>query len=164
MANAAHAPQSAEQTPERPETHTHPQQPSGGLPETHHRAVKVSASARELRDAVAKLRKHAKAAPSGPWTCVPRYRKGTEHLTQVELHQPTAPGDAPRQRTYRPTYLPEVVYTALMHPGVGIKLAKLLDTRLWIAENDPGAFGTDTDKTALSIARLINNGPEAVTS
>lgn len=47
----------------------------------------------------------------------------------------------------------------LMNPALGPVIAELLDERLWIAENDPGAGGTTTDMAAYKLARLINERP-----
>ncbi|MFB7738285.1 hypothetical protein ACFC08_28635 [Streptomyces sp. NPDC056112] len=63
-----------------------------------------------------------------------------ETLDEIDAPKPTAP------------------YIAVMHPGVGAALVDLLEARAWIAENDPGAFGTVTDTAALAVARAINGG------
>lgn len=46
-------------------------------------------------------------------------------------------------------------YIAAMDPALGRAVADLLEARLWIAENDPGSFGTATDTAALALARAI---------
>ena len=113
--------------------------------------------ATELRNAANKLRRLAKNAPTGPWTCVHRYRKNSKHIAHSEVHQPSG-----AQRLYRPGQAAEAEYIAAMDPAVGALLAQLLK-----AEADVVAARTAQDGTEdyaldygsghlLNIARLIN--------
>lgn len=128
----------------------------------------MTSPADELRAAVAKLRALATAATPGPW------RDHDTHLGQYGHTATVLSGE--RNTTDLRAWLPsmsqdswdetrnvwaDAAYIAAMHPGIGVELAKLLEAQLWIAENDPGSFGTVIDKLALSIARLIN-GTEGV--
>lgn len=124
----------------------------------------------ELRAAVEELRRLATAATPGPW------RDHDTHLGQYGYAATvlSGKGNDTDLRAWLPSMSNEpwdearnvwadAAYIAAMHPLVGVALAKLLEAQLWIAENEPGSFGTVTDKLALTIARIIN-GTETETA
>lgn len=117
----------------------------------------------ELRAAAEKLRALATAATPGPW------RDHDTHLGQYGYAATVLSGEGNDTdlRAWLPSMSqtpwdqtrnawPDAAYIAAVHPLVGLALVKLLEAQLWIAENDPGSFGTVTDKIALTIARHIN--------
>ncbi|MCX4885914.1 hypothetical protein [Streptomyces sp. NBC_00847] len=121
----------------------------------------------ELRAAAEKLRTLATAATPGPW------RDHDTHLGQYGYAATVLSGEGNDTdlRAWLPSMSqtpwdetrnawPDAAYIAAMHPSVGTELAKLLEAQLWIAENEPGSFGTVTDKIALGIARIINGTEE----
>lgn len=112
----------------------------------------------ELRAAADKLRRLAKNAPAGPWTCVHRYRRNSEHIAHSEVHQPSG-----AQRLYRPGQTAEAEYIAAMNPSVGALLANLLDVEADVVAARTAQDGTE-DYAAdygtnylLDMARLINS-------
>lgn len=126
----------------------------------------------ELRDAVAKLRKHVKHATDGPWVTSsvwsPRATSTSAvyshaHLTGTVESEVVASG---RIRSgYGGIREPwNAEYIALMQPAVGAALADLLELEAdvfaaRIAEYGSDEFAVDGGGDyALTIARLINGG------
>jgi hypothetical protein len=111
--------------------------------------------AEELRAAHAKItgRLADPELTQGPWLSL-------DHGDRLLRDQPGDEDNAPIYVVNEPmTNGANSHWIELMHPGVGRVIADLVAERLWIAENDPGAFGTTTDTAALNLARLINERP-----
>jgi hypothetical protein len=110
----------------------------------------------DLRTAAAKIRKLATAdgVPPGPWTTTPRYRKGTNAIVQYDVYKPPLPGSNTRGHKAIHPSRTDALYSAAMHPDVGLALADWLDS----AAEDAEQIGPD--HRALAVARAINGGEQ----
>ena len=136
-------------------------------------------AADELRTAATRIRELATAdgIPPGPWTITPRYRKGTKTVVQYDMHKPPPPGsNTPGLKVIHPSRT-DALYSAALHPGVGLALADWLDeeagrraasvvaaVEIWGNAEHPDAVAWLTtglgkgSAPALALARLINTG------
>lgn len=115
-------------------------------------------TADELRTAAAALRALATAdgVHPGPWTITPRYRKGTDVVVQYDVTKPPLPGsNTPGFKAIHPART-DALYSAAMHPGVGLALADWLDYEADLM--GPGSERRGRTKHALAVARAINGG------
>jgi hypothetical protein len=126
----------------------------------------------ELRDAVAKLRKHLKHATDGPWVTSSVWSPRATSTSAVYSHaHPTGTVESEVVASgriksgYGGIREPwNAEYIALMQPAVGAALADWLDLEADVIEariiedgTDEYAVALDGDH-ALTIARLINGG------
>ena len=134
-------------------------------------AAKVS-PVTELRDAVAKLRKHVKHATDGPWvtssvwspraTCTSAVYSHAHPAGSVESEVVASGRIRSGYGGIREPWNAE--YVALMQPAVGTALADWLaleadDLAMRITESGADEYSLDLDGDhAVTIARLINGG------
>jgi hypothetical protein len=121
--------------------------------------------AEEIRAAAEKLRKLAADATPGPW------RQHDTHLGQYGYAATVLSGEGNDTdlRAWLPSMSqhpwdetrnvwPDAMYIAAMHPGVGLALAKWLESFDGIDFTDHGPMSEDLEH-ALAVARAINTAP-----